>query len=115
MPWTEHALTSIWWLQKQSRLLECLMVNDVIFERTSIGRGSSRFLVIEVPIRDRSIAQIFAQEHIQCSNHVSHHAVPDDNDFFESREDVTNLLGCEPAHVTVQRDERPIEANTAAA
>lgn len=23
MPWTEHALTSIWWLQKQSRLLEC--------------------------------------------------------------------------------------------
>lgn len=76
---------------------------------------NSQLLVVEIPVGHRAIAQILAEEDVQRPHDMSHHAVPDHNDLFEAREDLADLLGREPPHVAVQRDERAVESDPAAA
>ena len=74
-----------------------------------------QLLVVEVPPCHSTIAYILPQQNIQRPDDVSHHTVPYHNDFFESAEDLTDLLSREPAHIAAAWNERRVEADAATA
>jgi hypothetical protein len=51
-----------------------------------------QFLLIKIPVRDCTIAKIFAEQDIQCPDDVSHHTITDHNDALEARENLTDVL-----------------------
>src|SRR5271163_387788 len=69
------------------------------------------FLRAEVPVRDGPIPEVFAEKHIQCTNHMPHHAVSHDQDLFKTTEDLAYFFRREPAHVALARDERGVKAD----
>lgn len=81
----------------------------------AVAEKRLQFLVIEVPVRDGAVAEVFAEKDIQCTHDVSHHAVADDDDLFEPRENRACFFGAEPPHVAIQWDVGPVEADSAAA
>lgn len=54
----------------------------------------------EVPVGDGTVAQIFSEHDIDTAYDVSHHAIAHNNDFFEPAQDIADLFGGKPAHVT---------------
>lgn len=62
----------------------------------------------EVPIRDSSVSQVLAYQHVDTSNDVSHHTISDDNDLPEPAQDFTDLFRREPPHIAAPGHVRSI-------
>lgn len=69
----------------------------------------------EVPVRHGAVAEIFADEDVDAADHVSHHAVAEDDDFLEAAQDLADFFGGEPAHVAASGHVGRVEADAASA
>ena len=71
-----------------------------------VAEAVAEFVGLEVPVGDGAVAEVFTQEDVQCADDVPHHAVANNDHFFEAGEDRTDFFSGVPAHVAAERDER---------
>ena len=66
----------------------------------------------EIPVRDSTVAQVLPNQYIDTTNNMPHHAISNDYDFLKSFQDLADLFGSKPTHVTTSRHVRSVVANT---
>lgn len=56
-----------------------------------VAEAVAELVWLEVPVRNGAVAEILAEEDVECADDVSHHAVADYDDFFETAENAADL------------------------
>ena len=65
----------------------------------------------KVPVCHSAISQILPEQDVDTSDHMSHHAISNNDDFLKSTQNFTYLFGREPPHVTFPGHVRSVVAD----